>query len=245
MVTLIIPFYNCEKTVENTVIEVKKYIELNRSMEFIAVDDGSTDGTLNTLKSLEDGFMRVVGYEKNKGKGGAIQAGVAAAKGDKIAFTDADLAYGLEPLERFVAALDIVDIAVGTRREDHGIAKRYGFLRTVASNAFSALCESMLHLGLSDTQCGFKAYRAEVAKELFAQLSVMDFGFDFEILAMARNKKYSIVSVPVTLLNNAASSNVRVFKDGFKLLCEICTIRKKSNSQTESKPSEKRLSLGG
>lgn len=245
MVTLIIPFYNCEKTVENTVIEVKKYIELNRNMEFIAVDDGSTDGTLSILKSFEDDFMRVVGYEKNKGKGGAIQAGVAAAKGDKIAFTDADLAYGLEPLGRFVAALDTVDVAVGTRREDHGIAKRYGFLRNAASNVFSILCEFMLHLGLSDTQCGFKAYRADAAKELFSQLSVMDFGFDFEIIALARDKGYSIVSIPVILLSNSASSNVKIVRDGFKLLNEIYEIRRKLKKQSESKPTDGKLTFGG
>lgn len=227
MVSLIIPFYNCEDMAGSTVNKVKEYLRQHKGIEFIAVNDGSTDGTLKALKSLEGGYMRVVGYEKNKGKGGAIQAGVAAARGDKIVFTDADLAYGLEPLEKFIAALDTADIAVGTRREDSGISKRYGILRAVASKTFSALCEHMLHLGLSDTQCGFKAYRAEAAKELFSKLSIMRFGFDFEILAMARNYGYNIKSIPVTLLNNSVCSNVSVIGDGFKMLCEIYQIRRK------------------
>ncbi len=227
MVSLIIPFYNCEKTAAQTVDRVKDYLKLHKGIEFIAVNDGSTDGTLKVLKSLEGGHMRVVGYDKNKGKGGAIKEGVAAAKGDKIIFTDADLAYGLEPIAEFADALEGADIVVGTRRGDTDIARRYGVLRSAASKTFSALCEAMLHLGLSDTQCGFKGFKAETAKKLFSELSIMRFGFDFEILAMARQDKCLIKSVPVVLLNNSASSNVSLLSDGIKMLCEVYSVRRK------------------
>lgn len=227
MISLIIPFYNCEKTVMLTVNKVKKYAEEHGGIEFIAVDDGSTDGTYDILKKAEDETMRVSGYKTNKGKGGAIQAGVAAARGDKIIFTDADLAYGLEPIEAFEKVLDNCDIAVGSRRSDGGIFGRYGFFRSAASVVFSAVCELMLHLHINDTQCGFKAFRAKPAKELFADLEIMRFGFDFEILAMARQRGYSIESVPVTLLKNSPNTNVNLIADGITMLREINSVRKK------------------
>ena len=227
MISLIIPFYNCENTVMQTVEKVKEYAGIHKDIEFIAGNDGSTDNTYAVLKSAEDDIMRVAGYETNKGKGGAIQAGVAAAKGDKIIFTDADLAYGLEPIDDLAKALDDYDIAAGSRRSDSGISGRYGLLRSVASVIFSAVCEMMLHLHINDTQCGFKAFRGEPAKALFADLEIMRFGFDFEILAMARQNGYSIKSVPVTLIENSPNTNVNVIGDGITMLREIYAVRKK------------------
>lgn len=227
MVSLIIPFYNCVDTADKTIKAVCDCLKSYKNIEFIAVDDGSTDDTVNVLKMYENNRIRVVSYPKNKGKGGAIKAGVEAAKGEKIIFTDADLAYGLEPIKRFVDALDFADIAVGTRRTDVEISKKYGIFRAAASRVFSGICESILHLGLPDTQCGFKGYRAAAAKRLFEEMTIMGFGFDFEILAMARREKLKIKSIPVTLLENSKSSNVNVAFDGLKMLREVYRIKRK------------------
>lgn len=233
MVTLIIPFYNCEKQVCETLNRVKDFLKEHKDTEFIAVNDGSTDKTGEILKAYEEDCVRVAGYAENKGKGGAIREGVRLARGDKIIFTDADLAYGLEPFDGFAAALDDADIVVGSRRKDAEILKRYGVIRAVSSGLFSAACEMILGLELDDTQCGFKGFTSNTAKPLFEKMTITDFGFDFEILAMARQNGCKIKSLPVTLLKNSPQSTVSVMGDGLKMLREIYSIRKNLQKEKE------------
>lgn len=226
MITLIIPFYNCEKTVLYTLNTVKafrnKYTE---PIEFIAVNDGSTDNTLSLLTS--DPSVKVVSYDTNKGKGGAIKAGVDSASGDKIIFTDADLAYGLDIISDFSKSLDNCDVAAGTRRCDKEIKKSYGFVRNLSSNIFSLICELFLHIGIDDTQCGIKGYKSQAAKELFSDLQINGFGFDLEILASARAKKMKISQIPVKLLTNEKNSKVNLISDGITMLTQLVQIRRK------------------
>lgn len=229
MISLIIPFYNCAKTAESTLFTASRFINNyeKEPIELIAVNDGSTDNTLSVLKSYENEHIKVVSYEKNKGKGGAICAGVFASAGDKIIFTDADLAYGLSPIAPCAEALEEYDIAAGSRRSDREILKNYGFLRNFSSLVFSSVCEFLLHLKINDTQCGFKGYRAEAAKELFSRLTINGFGFDLEILAEARAAGMKITQIPVKLIKNEKNSKVSLISDGAKMLGEIIYIRKK------------------
>lgn len=236
MISLIIPFYNCEYTAEKTILTVKDFIsEYCEPVEFIAVNDGSTDSTHDILKRFAGGSVRLVSYEKNKGKGGAIKEGVFAASGEKIIFTDADLAYGLSPVEAFSKALDTADIAVGTRRSDREILKSYGFIRNLSSNIFSMICELYLGIGIDDTQCGIKGYRAEAAKKLFSALTINGFGFDLEILTEARLHNMKIAQIPVKLLNNEKNSNVSIIADGLEMLKELGYIRKKIKKERNMK----------
>lgn len=235
MISLIIPFYNCEEQARQTLNTVKKYLDTHRDTEAVAVDDGSTDNTYTVLKGFACDNISVVGYKTNKGKGGAIQAGVAAAKGDKIIFTDADLAYGLEPVSEIADTLDLFDIVAGSRREDRDIARRYGTLRSVSSKTFSFICDKMLKLELKDTQCGIKGFRKEAAKKLFGKLTVFRFGFDLDILAMAKQDGYSVKSIPVTLIENSPASKVNVLRDGFSMLGDMLVIKSKLRKRTAKK----------
>lgn len=230
MISLIIPFYNCASAAESTLFAVSRFINNydKEQIELIAVNDGSTDNTLSVLKSYEGELIRVVSHKENKGKGGAIKTGVFAAAGDKIIFTDADLAYGLSPIGLCADMLEKYDVVAGTRRSDREILKSYGFLRNLSSRLFSAVCEFLLHLGINDTQCGFKGYRAQAAKRLFSALTINGFGFDLEILAEARKENMKIAQMPVKLLNNEKNSNVSLISDGIKMLGEIMYIRKKT-----------------
>lgn len=229
MISLIIPFYNCASTAESTLFAVSRFISNydKEQIEMIAVNDGSTDNTLSVLKSYEGEKIKVVSYKENKGKGGAIKSGVFAASGDKIIFTDADLAYGLSPIEPCAKALEEYDIAAGSRRSDKEILKSYGFLRNFSSRIFSVVCEFLLHLDINDTQCGFKGYRADAARKLFSKLTINGFGFDLEILAEARAEKMKITQIPVKLLNNEKNSKVSLVLDGIRMFGEILYIRKK------------------
>ena len=234
MISLIIPFYNCAAAAESTLYAASRFINSydKEPIELIAVNDGSTDDTLSVLKSYENEHIKIVSYTKNRGKGGAIKAGVAASSGDKIIFTDADLAYGLTPIGSFAAALEKHDIAVGTRRSDREILKSYGFLRNFSSVIFSSVCELLLHLGINDTQCGFKGYRSSAAHKLFDRLTINGFGFDLEILAEAHSEKMSIAQIPVKLIKNEKNSKVSLISDGIKMLGEIMYIRKKIKSES-------------
>lgn len=235
MISLIIPFYNCEEQARQTLNTVKKYLDVHSDTEAVAVDDGSTDNTYEVLKGFVCDNISVVGYKTNKGKGGAIQAGVVAARGDKIIFTDADLAYGLDPINEIAVALNSSDMIVGSRREDKDIARRYGTLRSLSSKAFSFICDKVLKLGLKDTQCGIKGFRKDVAKNLFGELTVLRFGFDLDILSMARQDGYSVKSIPVTLIKNSPASKVNVLRDGFSMLGDILTIKSKLRKRKAKK----------
>lgn len=226
MISLIIPFYNCEGSVAETVDRVKEYADNDIIGEFIAVNDGSGDKTYAALKDASFPKMKIISYPVNKGKGGALQAGINAAEGNKIIFTDADLAYGLSPISKISDALDTYDIAVGNRRSDSELSERYGILRTVSSKVFSFVTHCLLNLDINDTQCGFKGYRSSAAKELFSSLSVTGFGFDLEVLAKAKASGLTLTQIPVKLLSNEKHSNVSLLRDGFKMICDMIKIRK-------------------
>lgn len=226
MISLIIPYYNCETTVGKSVDEVLSFTEqYDEKIEFIAVNDGSTDGTLSVLKSYENN-IRIVSYEKNCGKGGAIKAGILCASGDKIIFTDADLAYGLQPVKEISKALTEAPVAVGTRRRDDDISKSYGSKRTFFSVLFSKVTQVLLKLDIDDTQCGFKGYDRTAAKILFDDLHIMRFGFDVEILAKAKARNMKVVQIPVVLYKNEKNSKVHVIRDGIRMLTELFEIRR-------------------
>ncbi|MDY3928631.1 MAG: glycosyltransferase [Clostridia bacterium] len=225
MISLIVPFYNCENTVDKT---MKKIIEYRKSIPFelITVDDGSTDNTAAKLSKYVCDDVGLISYEKNKGKGGAVREGVMAAKGDKIIFTDSDLAYGLKHLKDFSDKLEENEIVIGTRRCDDNINESYGVKRNISSRIFSLLVQMILGLNISDTQCGFKGYRRETARKLFDNLEIYGFGFDLEILAKAKKEKIFISQIPVIMENNSASSNVKIISDGIGMIFDMFKIRK-------------------
>ena len=227
MISLIIPFYNCEKTADETIRKIKKYKEENNmSFELIAVDDGSLDNTKKVLSKYACSDIIITGYEKNRGKGGALREGVMAANGDKIIFTDSDLAYGLKHLQEFSNALDSSEIVIGTRRQDKNINESYGIKRNISSRLFSKCVQLILGLNISDTQCGFKGYRKKTAKMLFRDLEIYGFGFDLEILAKAKAAGIQITQLPVVMENNSANSNVGLISDGLKMIFDMFKIKK-------------------
>ena len=227
MISLIIPFYNCEQTADETIRKIKKYKEENNmSFELIAVDDGSLDNTKKVLSKYACSDIIITGYEKNRGKGGALREGVMAANGDKIIFTDSDLAYGLKHLQEFSNALDSSEIVIGTRRQDKNINESYGIKRNISSRLFSKCVQLILGLNISDTQCGFKGYREKTAKMLFRDLEIYGFGFDLEILAKAKAAGIQITQLPVVMENNSANSNVGLISDGIKMIFDMFKIKK-------------------
>lgn len=234
MLSFVVPFYNCADTAKETVKQIQNHLSrLSEPFQIITVDDGSRDATPSVLSALQDSHLLLIRHFQNLGKGASVRSGVLAASGDKIIFTDADLAYGLEPVEGFLSALEKYDIAVGCRIRDACFSKRYGKVRAYCGKAFSSAANRILELNIEDTQCGFKAFRADTAKNLFERLEIHGFGFDFEILAKAKAQNFSIKKVPVTLLSNGNNSCVKLLKDGSAMLFELLKLRRSLKTDTQ------------
>jgi glycosyltransferase involved in cell wall biosynthesis len=166
-------------------------------VEVIVVDDGSHDDTARIALELLAGVpnSQVIRLGRNRGKGAAVRAGVAAATGDAIVFMDADLASDLADLPALLAALEHAEVALGSRRLGDGADR--GPVRRLGSSLFNQLARSLVRLDVADTQCGFKAFRHAEAKRLFSMSRLAGFAFDVEVLALARLMGYRIMEVPV------------------------------------------------
>ena len=169
--------------------------------------------------------MALVAYPTNLGKGGAVRAGVAAARGEYVVFTDSDLPFGLEPVVQTLAWLrEGADIVIGDRLLPESVcATEVTPLRRLSSAIFTGIVRNAVGLDFPDTQCGYKGYRAAVAKQLFAQLEITSFAFDVEILLRALKRGYRVRRQPLTLIHNEDTSvrlskhAPRMFADTFRI----------------------------
>lgn len=189
--------------------------------EVIVVDDGSTDGTGRAAAALLGAFPHhlVVTLPQNRGKGAAVRAGVARAGGAAVAYMDADMAIHPDQLPRLTAALHDADVAIGSRADGgHGVvyATRR---RTLEGRAFNLAVNLMTGVHLPDTQCGFKAFRAPVARLLFGTTVVERFAFDMEVLAGARRLGLRIAQVPVRW-TDVPGSRIRPLRDPASMLLD-------------------------
>ncbi|MBV8463230.1 MAG: glycosyltransferase family 2 protein [Acidimicrobiales bacterium] len=167
--------------------------------EFLLVDDGSTDATAAIAEQLLRRLPhhRLLRHQRNRGKGAAVRTGVAAARGHAIAYMDADMAIDPRAVPLLLEGLVDHDIAVGSRAlHDSSVESRY-VARTLMGHVFNRIVTAGTGLGLRDTQCGFKALRAPVARLLFGLLGIDRFAFDVELLLRAHRLGFCIAEVPV------------------------------------------------
>ena len=165
----------------------------------MVADDGSADGTADA--ALAAGADQVVVLPENRGKGAAVRAGVAAARGRTIACTDADLAYSPDQLLRVIAEVEEGwDVAIGNRRHPSTThVQGAGLLRDLGSRAVSLVAMAVLLSHPHDTQCGLKAYRSDTAKQVFGLGRVDRFAFDIEVLHLVERHGWTVAEVPVRL----------------------------------------------
>jgi SAM-dependent methyltransferase len=171
----------------------------------------------------------VIRLPENRGKGAAVAAGIAAARHPLIAFTDADCPYDLARLRPMLAALqhDATDVAIGARElAESEINRGYGTLRLLSGRTLSVLTSLALGLPFRDSQCGLKAFRADVARRLFALRTVDGFGFDFEILTAALHNGLRVQRFPVQLTHND-DSRIQLLRDSLRMARDLWRVRRK------------------
>lgn len=226
--TLVIPVYNEHLRLEKTVRDVAAFMaeEAALDVDAVFVDDGSPAESASVIRALiaegGDPRLRLIRYPDNQGKGYAVKTGVAAAAGEWILMSDADLSTPLQDWRALKAALDAgADVACGSRavRGAH-IGKPPPLHRRVLSRVFNLLVRLAGVRGFRDTQCGFKLFRAEAAKAIFGRLRVRRFAFDVELIALARDLGYSVVEVPVRW-DYSGHSTVKVFSSGSRMLWDV------------------------
>lgn len=222
--SLVLPAYNSAAYIGRNVGRVLDFLAAEGiAGEVIIADDGSNDGTAAAVPTADNvSVLRL----PHRGKGGALRAGMQAAQGEICAFTDADLPYGLQPLP--VAMRWIRErryhAVVGDRTLPGATYESHGQARAVLSGMASFVFRTIVTGGIYDTQCGLKAFRGDVARELFRIARVDGFAIDVEILYLMLKYRLDIKRLPVQLESTGPSS-VRVVRDSARAVRDVVSIR--------------------
>jgi len=227
--SVVIPAFNEAHRLLPFLERVVAYFEgRDEPYEVIVVDDGSTDGTAELVEARNLAAVRVLRLPANAGKGGAVRAGMLAARGAYRLFADADGATPIEELKRLEPILVAgADVVIGSRvLVDPGVSVTTRSHRVAAGRLFNWLVARMGLRGIADSQCGFKAFTAPAAARLFEALSTEGFGFDVELLLRARAAGCRIVEVPVNWADQAGSK-VGVLRHGPGMLWQIVQARRR------------------
>lgn len=228
--SIVIPAYNEESRLPRTLDSIFDYLSAKPyRAEIIVVDDGSSDGTTeiaNTFRQKYPG-LRLVSNGKNRGKGFSVRHGMLEARGEIALFTDADLSTPIEEADKLLAAVRErgYDGAIGSRAMDRSLIEVHqSVIREQAGIFFNRLVRWIMGIEFSDTQCGFKAFRTDRARIIFEQQRVERFGFDPEILFLAKRQGLRVAEVPVRWSHDAATK-VNVVADGIRMFLELLWIR--------------------
>jgi dolichyl-phosphate beta-glucosyltransferase len=207
--SVVIPAFNEQGRLPDTVARIREFLDSeDESYELVLVDDGSSDGTLEYMRSAAASSpgIRVVAVTPNRGKGRAVAEGVAATVGDLVLFSDADLSTPIEEVRKLMAALQSgADVAIASRaKRGSEIVISQPALRVLMGKVFNLLVQGLaLVPGVWDTQCGFKLFRGDDARTLFAEMRTDGFAFDVDVLHRARRRHLLIREVPVRWRHSA------------------------------------------
>ena len=236
--SVVIPAYNEEKSIGNTLLAIDHYLsKQDYSYEIIVVNDGSKDKTAQIVEKFSGLVknLRLIDNKENHGKGWVVRRGMLEAKGEIRLFTDADNATTIDHFEKMMPLFkEGKQVVIGSRdKKDAKGAKQavpQSFLKRQLGNFGNILIQLVAVPGIWDTQCGFKAFVAKAAEDIFSRCKINRWGFDIEAMALTRKLNYRLGIIPVYWINNPNSSvswkgYLNTFRELFKIKWNL--IRKK------------------
>jgi dolichyl-phosphate beta-glucosyltransferase len=227
--SVVIPAYNEELRIGQTLRVIRAYLRQQPfTAEILVVDDGSQDGTAATVNAFAAALppIRLLRNGRNRGKGFSVRQGFLHADGEYLLFSDADLSTPIEEVEKLLAALrEPCDIAIGSRAlPESRVEVHQPRYREYLGRLFNRCVQTFAVPGIQDTQCGFKCFRRETALAICDRMTAEGFGFDVEMLYLARRLGYRVREVPV-VWRNSPQSRVRMWQDPVSMLGDLWRIR--------------------
>jgi glycosyltransferase involved in cell wall biosynthesis len=228
MLSIVVPAFNEASRIGDSIGRIDAFMRQSPlSFELIVVDDGSIDNTAEVVRRAQAKGLRLVRNETNHGKGYTVRQGVLAATGKYVLFTDADLSAPIEEVNKLldVATKEGADVVIGSRAVDRKyIEKHQSSLREFGGIVFNLMVRLFLGLRLHDTQCGFKLFDRQRSRRSFEKLTTFGFGFDPELLFLAKRDGLSIREVPVRW-SHMEGSKINFFRDSIRMFSDLVRIR--------------------
>ncbi len=229
--SVIIPAYNEEKRIEKTLKSVLDFLSAQAyQSEVVIVDDASSDDTMNVVKQI--GYrkskidLKMLQHAYNKGKGAAVKSGIMASTGDYILFMDADNSTNINQIKKMLPYIKSHQIVIGSRYLDKNSIKiKQPLARRVISRSGNIFIKFLLKISYADTQCGFKLFESRAAKEIFKRVTIKRWGFDIEVLVIAKKLDYKVKEVAVDWYDSP-QSQLRSGRAAYNTFKELIKIKK-------------------
>jgi len=228
--SVIIPAYNEAERLPQTLDEAYRWLTeiMGEAFEIIVVDDGSSDATVERAEEMISSRpqLKILQQSENRGKGAAVKRGMLEAMGDIRLFMDADHSTHIREAEKALAAIAKgSDVIIASRQHpESDISVHQSWLREHMGQSFNFIMRSIVGLKMEDTQCGFKAFTARAAEDIFSRQKLEGFSFDVELLFLASKLGYRIAEIPVEWINEP-NSRVRMIADPALMFADVIRIR--------------------
>lgn len=227
--SIVLPAYNEAERIAATLDKVLRYArQPGGTTEIIVVNDGSSDSTAEIVReyALRQPALRLIENPGNRGKGFSVRNGILHARGDLLLFSDADLSSPIQEADKLFAAIQAgADVAIGSRwvRKELQV-KRQPIHRRILGRMFNLALRVVLGLNFKDTQCGFKAFRRSAAQQIFPLQRIERWGFDPEVLYLAKSAGLRVEEVPVEWAHRTGT-HISPLRDGLRMFVELFKIR--------------------
>jgi len=231
--SIVIPAFNEVRRLPASLEKMAEFCELfTFPFEVLIVVEKSSDGTLelaSMMTSKQENF-HVIDNQVHRGKGYAVRSGMLRARGEFLFYMDTDLSVPLDEISVFLGYLENnpgVDLLVGNRQHPQSdIIKRQNWLRQKMGQTFNLILRSLSQVTLRDTQCGFKAFRARAAREIFSRQQLDGFAFDVEVLLLAKKLGFKSADLPVRWINST-ESKVHIVSDSLRMFRDVIRLRRR------------------
>ena len=229
--SVIIPAFNEAERLPTTIDAAYQWLaeHIDGGFEIIVVDDGSSDATVTKTHEMisRRPHLRVLEQPQNMGKGAAVRRGMLEANGEVCLFMDADHSTHIREAAKVLPAIEAgADVVIASRQHpESDISVSQSWLREHMGKSFNMIMRSIVGLEMQDTQCGFKAFTAKAAKEIFSRQQLDGFSFDVELLFLARKLGFKVAEIPVEWINEP-NSRVRMLADPALMFMDVMRIRR-------------------